>query len=204
MNTYSINDITLRNHRAYFNEAYRNERSMEVALGLWFLDRFGATTLEVGCVLPYYLDEAEKLVEHEVFDLADEHPKSKKINALTYDYKGRNVLSISTIEHMSTKEYGNGSDEDSITFLHSVLDNSSKFLITWAVGYNFHLDNHLKTHPEIQRLIMRRTNWKNEWVKHFDSNDFSAPFGHSDRPIPEGYFNNANAVCVVTNMTELL
>lgn len=198
MNTFKINQVELRYAREFFNESYQNERSIEVALGRYFLSRFD-NVLEVGCVLPYYGND-----QHEIFDLADEHPKSKKINALDYDYTGRNVLSISTIEHMMTKEYNNGSDHDAITFLTKVLTSAKNFCITGAIGYNSFLDDYMKTHPEVPRFIMRRINWKNEWVKHENSNDFSFPFGHSDRPIPEGFFNNSNAVCVMTNIPELL
>lgn len=53
-------------------------------------------------------------------------------------------------------------------------------------------------------MILRRINWKNEYVKHADNNDFSIPFGHSDRPIPDGWWNNANGIVVVTNLKELL
>jgi hypothetical protein len=204
MNTFQINDITLRYNRTFFNEAYRNERSLEVAIGHWFLDRFNlmeSMVLEVGAVMPYYLKDTK----HEVIDLADEHPKSRKINALDYDYAGRNVLSISTIEHMMKKEYNNGSDNDGITFLTKVLTSAPNYLITMPTGgYNPHLEAYLTSHPEIPRLIMRRTNWKNEWIKHDNPNDFAIPFGHSDRPIPAGFFNNANAVIVITNLKELL
>lgn len=198
MNTFSINDIKLRYARQFFNEAFQNERSIEVALGRWFVERHAGKVLEVGAVLPYYGD-----VAHDVIDLCDEHPKSRKVNALDCDYKDLNVLSISTIEHMMKREYDNGSDEDSITFLDKVLTSASSYCITWGLGYNPHLDAHMKAHPEIKHLIMRRVNWKNEYVKG-DPLDFDVPFGHSDKPIPAGYFNNANAVCVVTNLKELL
>lgn len=199
MNTFQINDQKLRYAREFFNEAYRNERSVEVALGRWFLSKFESNILEVGAVMPYYGSES-----HKIIDLADEHPKSEKINALGYDYKDKNVLSISTIEHMMVKEYNNGSDKDSITFLNEVIASAPNYLITWGVGYNQFLDAYMKEHPEISCFILRRTNWKNEYVKHTDSNDFSFPFGASDKPIPEGFFNNANGVCVVTNLKELL
>lgn len=202
-NTFQINDITLRYERAFFNEAYQNERSVEVALGRWFLSRFSSVdkpVLEVGAVMPYYGVDS-----HEIIDLADEHPRSKKVNALDYDYAGRNVLSISTIEHMMTKEYGNGSDADSYTFLTKMIGSASNYLVTWAIDYNHHLDAFMRFNRNVPRFILRRTNWKNEWVKQIDSNDFtSSPFGHSDKPIPQGFFNNANAICVATNLPELL
>lgn len=200
MNTFKINDISLRYCREFFNEAYKNERSIEVAIGRWFLAKYGNQVLEVGAVMPYYGSE-----NHEIIDLADEHPKSKKVNALDFDYSNRNVLSISTIEHMMKKEYGNASDDDAITFLTKVLTKAPNYIITAPTGgYNPYLEEYLKARPEIPRTIMRRTNWKNEWIKHSDNNDFSIPFGHSDREIPVGYFNNANGVCLITNLPELL
>lgn len=198
MNTFDVGSVTLQYRRAFFNEAYRNERSIEVALGEWYVRRFGGKVLEVGAVLPYYGE-----VAHDVIDLCDEHPKSRKVNALDQDYTGLNVLSISTIEHMMKKEYDNGSDQDSITFLTKVLTTAPSYCITWGLGYNPHLDAYMASHPDIPHLIMRRVNWKNEYAKG-DPLDFNVPFGHSDKPIPAGYFNNANAVCVVTNLKELL
>lgn len=215
-NTFHINDLSLRYARSAFNDAWQNERSVEVALGHWFLDRFAPTqvttgrvgddhtvrgqpVLEVGCVMPYY-----GRALHDVIDLCDEHPVSKKANALDYEYTGRNVLCLSTIEHMHKKEYSNGSDLDGVTCLRKILTSASNYLITFPTQYNDALTDYMKTHPEVPRLILRRTNWKNEYVKHHDSNDFSIPFGHSDRPIPEGWWNNANGVVVVTNLPELL
>lgn len=212
MNTFQINEVKIRYAREWFNEAYQNERSVEVALGRWFLDRFkwqvgegagsltfGHPVLEVGCVMPYYGRDT-----HNVVDLADEHPKSRKANALDLDYTGRNVLCLSTIEHMHCKEYSNGSDEDGVTCLKRIVSQAANYLITFPTQYNEALTAYMSTHPEVSRLILRRVNWKNEYVKHADSNDFSIPFGHSDRPIPEGWWNNSNGVVMVTNLRELL
>lgn len=199
MKHFKINDVSLPYAREAFNEAWKNERSVEVSLGRWFLDKFNGNVLEVGAVMPYYGHS-----EHEIIDLADEHPKSKKINALSFDYTGRNVLCISTIEHMMTKEYNNGSDQDSINFLNMVISQADNYMITFGISYNPFLDDYLKRNTTVPRLILKRINWKNEYVKHYANNDFSFPFGHSDRPIPQGYFNNANGLCIVTNLKELL
>ncbi len=214
-NTFTIGSVTLRLAREFFNEAFRNERSLEVVLGRWFLNRFPPSpgpeypietpialpVIEVGCVLPYY----NAATSHEVIDLADEHPSSRKINALSMHYSGRNVLSISTIEHMQSKEYGNTSDEDSITFLRRVYVQADNYLVTWGIGYNPTLDAWVKAHPEVPRTFMKRTNWKNEYAQVAESDEvWATQFGHSDRPpIPNG-FNNANVVVVVTNLPELL
>ena len=220
-NTFQINSVSFRYAREAFNEAYKNERSMEVALGRWFLKRFPSISdefsigspvdkdagllppvLEVGAVMPYYGH-----ADHEIIDLADAHPRSRKINALDADYTGRNVLCLSTIEHMMKREYNNGSDDDSITFLTRVISQASRWLVTVPIGYNPFIDAHVKGHPEIARTYVKRISWKNEWIHVRDvdaAGIWSTPFGHSDRPIPPGFFNNANAICIVTNLPELL
>lgn len=201
-NTFTAGSITLRYSRLYHNEAYANERSVEIALGDWFVRRRSPgnhPVIEVGCVLPYYWTTT-----HEVVDLADEHPASRRANALSLNYVGRDVLSISTVEHMQRAEYQNTSDEDSITFLRKVTAEAGHWLVTWGVGYNPVLDAWVKTSP-LQRTFLKRTSWKNTYRQVPETEDvWSAPFGHSDRPIPEGWFNNANVVVVLTNVPELL
>jgi hypothetical protein len=216
-NTFTVGSVTARYAREYWNEAYQNERSIEVALGRWFLARYpGAPALtmdpgklvvqnrviEVGCVMPYYGAD-----QHEIVDISDEHPRNRKANALSLDFTGRNLLSISTVEHMSAKEYSNQSDEDSITFLRKVTSEAARYLVTWGIGYNPVLDAWVKAQPAsaVPRTFMKRTNWKNEYQQVAESDAlWATQFGHSDRsPIPGG-FNNANVVVLVTNVPELL
>lgn len=185
--------------RQQYNEAFKNERSVEIPLGRYFLQKFN-DTLEVGAVLPYYGNDS-----HTIIDLTDAHPKSQKFNALDYNYINRNVLSISTIEHMMKREYNNGSDEDSINFLKKVVSSAKNYLITWGVSYNEFLDEYIKNHTEIPRFILRRVNQNNEWEIDSNNNNFNYLFGHYDgKHFPVAPFNNANAICVVTNLTELL
>lgn len=197
---FKINDLELDYCRDNFNKAYENERSVEVSLGRFFLNKFNNNVTEIGAVLPYYSNDT-----HNIIDLTDEHPKSKKINGLSYDFIGHNVLSISTIEHMLQREYGNGSNYDSIIFLNKVLLFAQNYLITWGIGYNEYLDDYVKNRPEIPRLILKRKNKDNEWEVDSNSNNFNYLFGHYDgKHFPLAEFNNANAICVITNIPELL
>ena len=197
-NHFTIGKLSLRYCREFFNEAYSNERSVEVALGRWFLGRFDPI-IEVGAVLPYYGND-----KHEIVDLTDTHPASRKADGLRLDYKGRNVLSISTVEHMNGKEFGNQSDEDCVTFLKKVVAEADNYLITWGVGYNPVLDRFVRE-SNVPHAILKRTNWKNEYVQIEGAEDaWKMPFGHSDRPIPKGFFNNANGVVVLTNVAQLI
>lgn len=197
---FKINDIEFQYCRDAYNKAFENERSVEVSLGRYFLDKFGGNVTEIGAVLPYYGND-----NHEIIDLTDEHPKSKKIDGLEYDVTNKNILCISTIEHMYRAEYGNGSDYDSIIFLSKILMFAKNYLITWGIGYNKFLDDYVKNHPEIPRLILKRINSKNEWEVDQNFNNFEYLFGHYDgKHFPVAKFNNANAICIVTNLPELL
>jgi len=95
---------------AYFdhphNQTRINERTVEIPVSLFFLERSANNLVEVGCVTPYY-----KECNHEVIDLTDDHPKSKKIDATEHDFKNKNVLSISTVEHVGLSDYGIKSKE---------------------------------------------------------------------------------------------
>jgi hypothetical protein len=220
-NTFTAGSVSLRYAREYHNEAYQNERSIEVALGRWFLSRFPAppnglvsmtpphapvsAVIEVGCVMPYYTDARD--IRHDVTDLTDPHSASRKVDALKLDYAGRNVLCISTIEHLNGHEFGNQSDEDGITLLKRITSQASAYLVTWGIGYNPVLDAWVKAQPQsaAPRTFMRRTNWKNEYQQEPESDAlWATQFGHSDRPPIPGGFNNANCVVLVTNVPELL
>lgn len=198
--TFNINNSELPYCRDRYNDAFNNERSVEVSLGRYFLNKFNNDVTEIGAVLPYYSND-----EHEIIDLTDNHPKSKKINGLEYDVTNKNVLCISTIEHMYRAEYNNGSDYDSIIFLNKILMFAKNYLITWGIGYNKFLDDYVKKHPEIPRFILKRVNKKNEWEVDINFNNFDYLFGHYDgKHFPIAEFNNANAICVITNLPELL
>lgn len=216
--TFTIGSVGMAYERAFFNEAYRNERSLEVALGRWFLRQHPGTpialtsmppqfktldaVIEVGAVMCYYGETA-----HEVTDLTDPHPINRKVDALTLDYTGRNVLCVSTVEHLNGREFGNQSDEDSITLLKRIASQAARYVITWGIGYNATLDAWVKAQPAatVPRVFMQRIDWRNRYRQVEESEAvWATQFGHSDRPPIPGGFNNANVVVIVTNVPELL
>lgn len=196
---FYVGDLELEYERSNYNSAWGNERSIEVPLGKWFLNKFGNESMEIGCVMPYY-----GLENHNIYDLCDTHPKNKKENALNLEYYNKNVLSLSTIEHLQKAEYNNGSNEDALRLLVKIIEDSDHFLITFPTTYHPLLDKFLMYHPEIPRVIMKRLNWENTWVVEDNSFNFNFLFGHRDGRYPDGQYNNANAVCVVTNCKELI
>jgi len=176
------------------NVTYQNERRVEIPLGAYFLSKFPAAT-EVGCVLPHYGWD-----KHEIIDLTDTHPKNIRANALHWDYKGKDVFSISTLEHFMTREYANGSNDDSIICLNKIIAEAKNYLVTFPTCYNEFLHGYIKTSSHPRRLL-KRINIENHWeVTTEDFVDFE--FGHRDFRVPDGVFNNANAIWIVTNLPE--
>ena len=198
-NTFKVGKLELQYCTDNYNKSYENERGVEVPLGHWFVNNF-TNVVEVGCVLPYYFD-----TQHVVIDLCDTHPKNIQINALDYDYKDKNVISLSTIEHLNSKEYNNGSDQDAITLLHKIIDNAKNWLITFPVTYHAVLDKYLIDHPEIKRTFLRRLDWANNWIQSNDEPEcVKQLFGSRDGRHPDGFFNNSNCNFLITNVLDIL
>ena len=106
-------------------------------LAFWFIKELQSKIVEVGAVTPYYFK-----CTHPVYDLFDTHPLVIKKDAITLDVTGKNVLSISTIEHFGTGDYNQEKQKrKGVDFLLHVIDASNKFLISWPLGYDMELDN---------------------------------------------------------------
>lgn len=197
-NTYKIGQLELAYCRATFNKTYGNERATEVPLGEYFLNKFGNDVVECGSVMLYYGWDA-----HIIIDLTDQHPKIHRINALDCHYNGFDVLCLSTIEHFMKREYNNGSDQDSIIFLNKIVSEARNYLITFPCCYNEFLDEYVKN-SNINRVLLKRISKENEWVQDFDIKNMDYPFAHCDGRVPDGKWNNANAIVIITNLSELL
>ena len=194
---FTVNKINLQYCRSNINRAFENERSVETPLGDWFIQKFSSNVIELGAVMCYYGCD-----KHIIIDLADLHPKSQKIDGLLYDYTGKNVLSLSTVEHFNQSEYGNSKDEDAITVVKKITSEASNYLISFPIGYHPMLDTFIKN-SSLPRVILKRKNWQNEWEIDPNNSNFDYQFGHFDGRFPDGQYNNANAVCLITNLPEL-
>ena len=104
MITRKINsrDYNLVNH-------FRDERSIEVPIGVEFLKLY-SPIIEVGAVLTDHKHKIGKL-DHEIVDLFQRGPNIINKDAEDCNFKNKNVLSISTIEHMGALEYGNKNED---------------------------------------------------------------------------------------------
>ena len=84
-----------------YNDPENNERKAELPIGFWFIDRFEGDVIEIGEVTDFYAEAC-----HPVYDLCTERPTTIKKDAFDVDYREKNVLSISTVEHVGFGDYG--------------------------------------------------------------------------------------------------
>src|SRR5204862_183575 len=110
----------------------------ELPMAFWFLEQFRhdrANLIEVGEVTPFYAPPA-----HAVFDPAAEKPGTVKCDAAEIDYRGKHLLSVSTIEHIGTSEYGQVPDPALLPRVLGKMLESRTYFITFALGFNPQLD----------------------------------------------------------------
>lgn len=121
---------------------YATERTVEMALADAWLERLGGDdVLEIGAVTPYYWPGR-------VGEIVDPHDPHRAVTRRTpmsrIDLRGRTVLSISTLEHIGTAEYGPAQGgEDAWAACARLFSDSRRFLATIPVGQNPALDRHL-------------------------------------------------------------
>ena len=153
------------------------ERMVEVPLAQWFLQQYGPDVVEVGAVTPYYYPD----VRHSVVDPGDSWDGCRKEDAHNLDYSGKNLLSISTVEHIGNPE-----------LLLEKMFKADKWLITWAAGYKKSLDAHVESTGIPSLKVFR----KEHSVWELRDSIVDVPY---DKPFPYG-----NAIYILTNCEELL
>lgn len=205
-----VEQIPLITRKGEYNSAHLNERAIEVPIGKWFLDRY-PNLIELGAVLPYYYE-----CIHSVYDLNDEYKHSLKIDFshLDLDFTGKDVLSISTIEHVGFNDYSKapflGSPEMPLSMkyrydkcrwgegfkcIEKIMAEAANFLITIPLGFNPTIDEMLGLLDESKYFVIKRINKGNLWRLDLDKS-LNYKYGSP--------FKNANALCVITNNKELL
>jgi len=127
-----------------YNKTITNERAVEIVLGLRYIDLTRGDLVEIGAVTPYYVNS-----NHEIVDPSDRMATTKEF-AENYDnYNDKNVLSISTIEHMGMADRFSGPEKiknETLAFdvLNKIYKESKSCFITWPIGYNLELDKKVK------------------------------------------------------------
>jgi hypothetical protein len=209
-----INNIDLKLYKKHpsYNAAATNERTIELPLGKYFIDKFKNNIIEVGAVTPYYYE-----CKHKVYDLHDPYKNCirKDFSMCDIFYKNENVLSISTLEHIGFNDYSKQHGRylknrwcEGFEILKKIVAYSKNYLLTIPIGYNPILDENIKQF-DTKYIICKRID-NNEWI--IDKNkNFIVGYGrnsHIQFMKEYGYnyqypkFNNANAICIITNVID--
>jgi hypothetical protein len=130
--------------RLYPNRPWRNERSVELALALDFLQRRrGTRTLEVGDVLSQYASS-----DHDVLDKYDPSPGiiREDIVGFVPDQPYETVISISTLEHVGWDETPRQPDKalEAYRSMRGMLAPGGAMLLTCPLGHNPGLDEYIQ------------------------------------------------------------
>ena len=127
------------------NTTMINERCIELALGLRYIEKVGSAKLtEVGCVMPFY-----GYCEPPIIDLFEkDHPSGEvqNVDAEECDFTGRDVLCLSTLEHVGKDDYDNPDidAQKAIRILDKITNESNTFMVTWGTRYHNELDTYVK------------------------------------------------------------
>jgi len=135
--------------------AQDNERIIELRLGInWYKKIIEAgrknNIIEIGNVLGWY-----GYPEHRCIDKFAEDPdisaagEVEKIDALDEDLTDKDVICISTIEHLGLSDYDNpnpNDGEDAITLLDKIVAEAKSYFITFGPNHNKRLDEYIKSH----------------------------------------------------------
>jgi hypothetical protein len=116
------------------------ERIVELSIADCWLNKVDDVVHEIGCVTSYYWP---KRVEH-IIDPFDSHPLNlNKKDMFDVDLHNKNVLSISTIEHIGLNQYDQNSNFTACDAFQKIYTESSSCLVTFPLGYNKLLDNYI-------------------------------------------------------------
>jgi hypothetical protein len=124
-------------HNCGFAGGPQVERVVELAVANYWLNKVG-NAVEIGAVTPYYWPGRVRMV----IDPADEHRLvTHRQSMFEFDFTQTDVLSISTIEHIGTGEYGvTEPGVSSVNALAKLLEEGRRMLVTFGAGQYPELD----------------------------------------------------------------
>lgn len=147
-------------HNCGYENERMSERSIEVAMAQEWL-KHNDEVIEVGAVTPYYYPGEVK----DVVDPADEHYFVNIHESIfDVDLSSRNVLCLSTVEHIGTGQYGVGETRNAEMAIEKILAECNHCLITTPIGENPLVDSYLKKHYKDDNLVVYyRRFYGNNW-----------------------------------------
>jgi len=182
---------TLRSLNMWNNGSWETERNAEIPMAFDYIGKYGFHNLiEIGAVTPYF---GMHSTDHWVIDLHDPWEKCIRQDALTFPLEGRNVLSISTIEHIGLADYKtNGEalqdmrEDGGVLMLKKIIAEAHHYLITFPLGYNQTLDKSIPAVGAPYSVFYRSSQY--EWQE-----DTTGSLNYQYKDFPGG----ATAICVL-------
>lgn len=162
---FSLQGRSYRYHAGRYNEAWRNERTIEVPVILAALrDRPAARVLELGNVLAHY-----GITGHMVVDKYERAPGVINRDVLELeDPDGFDlIVSISTLEHTGFEEEVSEPEKPAVVMAHlaGLLRPGGRLLVTFPLGYNSSLDALVRSGDSRfgELRFLRRCSRDNRW-----------------------------------------
>lgn len=168
--TFNKKNYSLYEH--YFNCGYAEtrmtERSVEIALAIEYLKTCQNNVVEIGAVTPYYFYDS-KITD--IVDPADPHNRVN-INASMFDcdLRDRDVLSISTVEHIGTQDFGMNEEKTVVDAIEKIIKEARQYLITAPIGYNKLFDDWVKNNRNSSAIRILKRGINNYWIEVNPSN----------------------------------
>jgi SAM-dependent methyltransferase len=187
--TFTFQGTPVHYETSKWNNAWLNERAVEIAVARHVLAGRSGPMLEVGNVLSHYGWSG-----HAILDLFEGMPDVINEDVRTWRTEStfQTIASISTLEHV-------GWDDPvkdprgavvSVENLRSLLAPGGLLLVTVPLGYNRHLDDAVRS-GELsfdETTFLERVSRENDWRESTKEAALARPYG--------GRFRNGNAVLV--------
>lgn len=196
---------TARTFKAFGCEfEYKNdigERVVELPLAAEVLKVWNSdNVIEIGSTMICHEDWLGEKVKHRVIDLFDVRDGVENIDACDVDYRGKKVLSISTLEHFDMPDHGNTETGGNrgVACLARILKESESHFITLPLGYNAAMDDgvrNLSIDASMLKQVLGPTNESpdtlQEWAQ-LNRVDWATRY---NKP-----FHYANGILIISNL----
>lgn len=154
------------------------ERSVELAIARMWIELHKTDLIEIGAVTPYYFPRVIK-------DIVDPTDNNKLVtqhkSIFEINLENKNVISISTVEHIGTGDYGLKEELNSINAIEKIMKESKHYLITYPIGYNKLLDDWTKKHfRERYVTVLSSGRLDNNWIIRKDIGVFKTKYRYID------------------------
>lgn len=166
-NSFIFNQKEYRLFEHPFNCGYvktrMTERSVELSIAIEYLKVCQSDVVEIGAVTPYYFLDS-KITD--IIDPIDSHNKvNLKTSMFNCDLRGRDVLSISTVEHIGTQDYGINEKKTVLDAIEKITSEARQYLITAPLGYNKLLDDWVKENVRNSEIRLLKREINNHWTE---------------------------------------